>query len=951
MNRAKLRDDDLNRVLHGLLVGPSTKLGSLDDLATPNRKRIKPDVLPARLNVDGMKLKLVPNAQLFVGGSGIVLECQHETVDVRYALKVMRPSLIRGKLAQAQHEIEKAEREFVYHSPLAHQNIARVVDIGKVSAWHASGLELPFRAIQMEWIDGAMPLLEYLTDAKRTLDELVGIIKQSFLALSYLHNQKLIHWDIKSDNLLVDGIGIVKLMDIGNARRQNDPSCGRDAYSTHGNYPELLEGKVGGIKKESANRVAIVLPDDSWDAPWVDLWMLARELNRAFGFDLDLYQLDLRKRRIPDLVLKRSNWLSTTFSRGDRANYSRRYLDLIIRRLLYIPAPREDFRPEAPPFYGLASEVVEDLEKLHPTYGAAQRVAELEDIPQHVVRTPVWGNVVWTPRIHRLFNCNVVSRLSRHAQLGTAQHVYPGATHRRFEHSIGVYATVIKYIKALYADNDSVFWRISVTADDVDKLIFAASVHDVGHTAYGHFIEEMRGLVDGRTHEDYVIELLNPNHSTIANRNFALGGGAKLRLMEDRRALLDLLPGAWSADRSEEFLADVAEILRPSHELSAVESSKSELSRVSSDILKLEIMHSILDSAIDADKLDYLQRDAYHSGVQYTRGIDVDRFFQSLTVVHFMEQERIESHEVWRGSKRPHACIAVNNKGVLPLESLLVARYHMFASVYWQHTTRAETAMLQFVIQELVSAAKGNGIKELEDLLDVFRHENDRTALSYLEKRIQTGRGLGRTRRIMLDVMSALMGDRSKLYWSAFELWYDVRGAEQAQKLYERLGSQVDRVNSLSWDEYLEAQRRLRDRLADKLSSSLGISADSGEILVDIPEPHKDQVENVFVVRSDAGSVKALRIQAVSPIADSVSQTFQYWARKIRVYCAPSVWQQIDRKGIDKAAVSRGLQRDLAALLLDPELPLETGDSADLPREMRPGAGARTSHANSPRVR
>src|SRR5204862_4555776 len=137
-----------------------------------------------------------------------------------------------------------------------------------------------------------------------------------------------------------------------------------------------------------------------------------------------------------------------------------------------------------------------------------------------------------------------------------------------------------------------------------------------------------------------------------------------------------------------------------------------ELKREATRRLKVQILHTIIDSAMDADKLDYLRRDGLHAGVAYSQGIDVDRFLQSMTALHHIDIESRLFHKIERGVRRNpldapelKACVAVTGKGRLPVESILFARYQMFQSVYWHHTARAHTAVLQLCVQELLASS------------------------------------------------------------------------------------------------------------------------------------------------------------------------------------------------------------------------------------------------------
>src|ERR1700724_329736 len=114
----------------------------------------------------------------------------------------------------------------------------------------------------MEGIDGATPLNTYLRRSESDFREVVGLLTQCFMALAYIHKKSLIHWDLKSDNLLINRSGTVKLMDIGNARRLDDPGRGDKAYSTRGNVPEEALGDAGpgGQAGDSSRGLQVTLP-------------------------------------------------------------------------------------------------------------------------------------------------------------------------------------------------------------------------------------------------------------------------------------------------------------------------------------------------------------------------------------------------------------------------------------------------------------------------------------------------------------------------------------------------------------------------------------------------------------------------------------------------------------------------------------------------------------------
>jgi len=99
-----------------------------------------------------------------------------------------------------------------------------------------------------------------------------------------------------------------------------------------------------------------------------------------------------------------------------------------------------------------------------------------------------------------------------------------------------------------------------------------------------------------------------------------------------------------------------------------------------------EPLSGLVSGSLDVDKLDYLSRDASMCGVPYGV-IDVDRLLMSLTVV-------------------PGRGLAVTEKGLAALESLLYAKYQMYRNVYWHHAVRSATAMFKRLVRQALAAGR-----------------------------------------------------------------------------------------------------------------------------------------------------------------------------------------------------------------------------------------------------
>lgn len=204
------------------------------------------------------------------------------------------------------------------------------------------------------------------------------------------------------------------------------------------------------------------------------------------------------------------------------------------------------------------------------------------DAPRGVVRVPPEIDVPLTPRVRRLIDTAEFRRLASIRQLGLVALVYPGATHSRFEHSLGVYRLALVFARRLASDAR---FAAVVTAADVERFLVAALLHDVGHWPYCHPLEDLK-LAELPTHEARAAEYLES--AALAR---ALRDDWQLQ-PDDVRRLLEGEPGS-QADR---------------------------------------VLRSLLSGPIDIDKTDYLARDSLHAGVPYGRHFDQGRLISSLVL-------------------------------------------------------------------------------------------------------------------------------------------------------------------------------------------------------------------------------------------------------------------------------------------------------------------------------
>ena len=257
-----------------------------------------------------------------------------------------------------------------------------------------------------------------------------------------------------------------------------------------------------------------------------------------------------------------------------------------------------------------------------------------------LVRIPHEQDVPFTPRVRAVVDTAEFRRLAHISQLGLAALIYPGATHTRFEHALGVFHNALRYLWQLTQDSRS---REIIDRHTAELLLVSALLHDVGHWPFCHPIEDLH-LSGMPQHEAFAAEFLSSESE-----------------------LSQVLRAQWGVE--------------PEEVLSVLTGPAQDPPRGDSSGLRL--IRSILSGPIDVDKMDYLDRDSLHAGVPYGRNFDKNRLIRSLVI-----------NEAGDG-------LAISSKGRTAAELMVFARYVMFSEVYWHHAVRSATSMLARGFYEL----------------------------------------------------------------------------------------------------------------------------------------------------------------------------------------------------------------------------------------------------------
>ena len=230
---------------------------------------------------------------------------------------------------------------------------------------------------------------------------------------------------------------------------------------------------------------------------------------------------------------------------------------------------------------------------------------------------PVYGLISFPFEvIYELIDHPYFQRLRRISQMGLAHMVYPGATHTRFHHAIGVVHLCTLAIDQLRAKN------IEISDEEYEAVCIAGLLHDIGHGPYSHALEFM----------------LIPMHHEVLT----------LRIM-------DLL--------NKEF------------------DGKLDLAiKIFTNAYPRIFFHQLLSGQLDIDRMDYLNRDSFYTGV--AEGvIGYDRILRMINVAD--------------------GRLVIEQKGIYSVEKFLFSRYLMYRQVYLHKTAVGAERLLQLFISEL----------------------------------------------------------------------------------------------------------------------------------------------------------------------------------------------------------------------------------------------------------
>ncbi|MDA9887827.1 HD domain-containing protein [Flavobacteriaceae bacterium] len=269
------------------------------------------------------------------------------------------------------------------------------------------------------------------------------------------------------------------------------------------------------------------------------------------------------------------------------------------------------------------------------------------NLKQYVFNDPIYGFIrINDPLILELIETPYFQRLRRIAQVGLSSLVYPGAHHTRFHHALGCVHLMQQSISVLQSKG------VAISAAESRALQIAILLHDIGHGPFSHAMEH--SIIPNISHETLSLKFMH--------------------------ILNDQFKGALSL---------------------AISIFRGESERL--------FFNQLVSSQLDVDRLDYLKRDSFYTGVA-EGNINSERLISMLNVVD--------------------QTLVIEEKGLYSVEKYLMARRFMYWQVYLHKTGIAAEAILIKIFERAKTLLKQGVLLQASDALMYFLNQSDDIQLS-----------------------------------------------------------------------------------------------------------------------------------------------------------------------------------------------------------------------------
>lgn len=322
--------------------------------------------------------------------------------------------------------------------------------------------------------------------------------------------------------------------------------------------------------------------------------------------------------------------------------------------------------------------VANNLQDYDPAYHAGEKS----------IRDTVWGTDRFYPWEVAIIDSPLLQRLRDIRQTGLAYLVYPTALHTRFDHTLGMVTVASRIVRSVNDKHQQVDARILYKDHMATRL--SALLHDIGHSCLSHVSEAVYGATD-----EFNALLIHVN--------------GKFGVTPKPHEVMSWL--IVSSKRFKQFLEE----LKKSKILSGWECTADDMEVIAGNIIGYrknpaeKFLADIVNGPMDADKLDYLVRDAYFAGP--TVVYDLERFLHTVDAIEYPRDESL------RGNQPKIVRLSVPIQGVTALEQIIISKLMLFSYLYHHQKIRCVEAMYHEALNRWVELSrKKPGRKALTQL-------------------------------------------------------------------------------------------------------------------------------------------------------------------------------------------------------------------------------------------
>jgi HD superfamily phosphohydrolase/serine/threonine protein kinase len=715
---------------------------------------------------------------------------------------------VGGLLDEAALNISQKEQRAL--SALQDPGIVKLLDTGTIavpSSWFPERPlpigSVPFSVLQL--IDG--PRMEEWLAKGQTWHAVLRLIQSVCSALRHMHACQILHGDIKLDNVRMDQDGYPHLMDFGSAIFFDDlsnveqyfdvPEARINSRSKH--YQSLITARRN--KGNASDHKALCFP-------WFDIMCLAEMLLHAGVNDT------------PGLPNNVKATLKSTLE------------DVVVDTPAIAPSA-EHFE-----YLVCKSETPDVISFL-----IAGRVERSIPLTTGIVplRSPADG-ILDVPEFARLHEVK---------QLGLVEQVYRGATHTRFYHSVATYNMMQQMLTQLLATRDPLFSKVW-TPQLGQLALCTALLHDLHHFHFLHVFEEGRLFQDREAVRDFKEEYFVRLCKGVRAPDVLEGNDVSIcDVLSEARlsplSVLAVLRGYYDLSWKKKF-PDLWKVDHPKGDSEHPFSNES-----------LKMLHALIDSGTDVDKLAYLTEDAYFAGTSFGRVVDVPMILKYACI------ERDPSGEV---------ALAYREQAVPAIESLLLARHWSFKTMYWHHTHRALMAMILNVVDTTFE-----NLDDMKEFILRTSYSSQSDFLRMLDAEFQK-----RSENGSHSILFGLPFRRKLLYKRLCSLrpFPETRlEARLGMRLREWLGDVSKRQSRIN-DLVAAVSEVLRPLLI--MNEGQVAALESRDILVDFAGRKIDNVGSTYI--SSSGELKS--IEEWSASVHGLGSQFDKLSKYVRVFVNPA---------------------------------------------------------------